>query len=109
MSQGTYFMHYRTCQNGNLVQPNGGATLAIRQVGDDKLVVSIARCRKTDVFNKKLGRTIAEGRLNAFLNTDKEMTKDVLRIIELTGFEGEPIKTIVDEVMGSEMEAQGLF
>jgi hypothetical protein len=49
---------------GMRVAQTGGVTVAFRQL-DNAVEIAIARCSRNDVYNKKLGRTIATGRLQA--------------------------------------------
>jgi len=61
-------MHYRPVDAaGNVSDPRGGATVAIREVVPREVNVSIAFCNPQDVFNRAVGRAVAEGRLNAKL------------------------------------------
>lgn len=57
-------MHYRKFDRMGQILPKGGLTLAISQEGS-KLSIAMAECGRKDAFNRKLGRTIAEGRLLA--------------------------------------------
>jgi hypothetical protein len=64
----TLFMHYRPVDaNGAIGDPRGGATVAIRETGEGEVNISIAFCNPQDVFNRAVGRAVAEGRLNAKL------------------------------------------
>lgn len=57
------YMHYRTAD-----KTRGGATVAIYPQDTTKTaLIAIARCGPHDVFNKKIGRAIASGRISAFL------------------------------------------
>jgi len=69
------FMHFRPTSGFNKCR--GGATVAIMPIEPPtstagntagKLLVSMAKCNAADVFNKKIGREIAAGRLRAFLD-----------------------------------------
>lgn len=96
----TYFMHYRSGQgNENL----GGATVAIRVVAENKVAVAVARCSKKDHFDKKMGRTIAEGRLNAMLNSDVIPEQNFVVIPE-----GASIKGTVDGYLYPALSEYGL-
>jgi len=58
------FMHYRPVNSNGLVSdPRGGATVAISIVAGTSAKVAIAWCSPVDVFDRRLGRTIASGRL----------------------------------------------
>ena len=57
------FMHFRKFNNGQM-QPKGGMTVAIAAT-DTRINFAISECSEHDVFNKKIGRGISEGRLNA--------------------------------------------
>lgn len=57
------FMHFRSKD-----VTRGGATIAILPQATSKTaLIAISRCGPNDVFNKKIGRSIASGRINAFL------------------------------------------
>ena len=55
-------MHYRKFDRQGQIMSKGGLTLAIKKEGDS-LFIAQAQCGRKDNFNRKLGRTIAEGRL----------------------------------------------
>jgi len=61
------FMHYRKYDRQGQIESKGGLTLAIERHGN-QLIVAMAECGRHDNFNRKLGRTIAEGRLRARSN-----------------------------------------
>lgn len=60
------FMHYRKFDKMGQIEARGGMTLAVGMDGT-KLTVAMAECGRKDVFSKKMGRMIAEGRLKAAL------------------------------------------
>lgn len=60
------FMHYRILDAHNNIECRGGATLAIREVGNE-MIIGVAVCHPDDVFSRRLGRLISEGRLNKFM------------------------------------------
>lgn len=47
------------------IDPRGGYTVAFERSRDNSNILrfAIAKCSKRDVFNKKMGRTVAAGRL----------------------------------------------
>lgn len=100
---GLYFMHYRRRDSYGGALPQGGATLAIRPMSD-KIVVAAAFCSKHEVFNKRLGRTIAEGRLGAYKENSQNRHVFVIDINEPDA----PIKEIVDITMAPLMYNLGL-
>lgn len=60
----TMFMHFRQLDGYNRVSdPRGGATLAFCMVGNSAVKIATAYCNSKEVFNRKLGRAIALGRL----------------------------------------------
>jgi hypothetical protein len=73
----TQFMHFRpTNVHWNC---RGGLTIAIYPLDQEdsvasetpvagKIAITFAECSKRDVFDRKLGRTIAAGRMRAFLD-----------------------------------------
>ena len=49
-------------------KPNNGARVSVvGQVQDNQLKIAVARCSEKDQFVRKVGRELAEGRLNAGL------------------------------------------
>ena len=62
----TIYMHYRKFDRMGQIEARGGMTLAA-DLNGSQLTVALAECGRKDVFNKKMGRTIAEGRLRAAL------------------------------------------
>lgn len=60
----TTFMHYRKFDRRGQIQPKGGLTVAIQQDGS-QLTIALARCGRKDNFDRRMGRTIAEGRLRS--------------------------------------------
>lgn len=62
---GTYYIHYRAIGKDGAIRPHGGATVAFRYA-EGSLTASIAWCDPKDVFNKKIGRMVATGRLNMY-------------------------------------------
>lgn len=70
----TFYAHHRTGTN------LGGLTVAFRcDPIANVLVYSVARCSDQDNFNKRIGRAIAEGRLDSNKNigviTDLNLTE----------------------------------
>lgn len=58
-------MHFRK-RNGD---PRGGLTIAIDyNAKEHAIYVARAKCSKNDMYNRKLGRNIAQGRLTAFFD-----------------------------------------
>ena len=60
----TTFIHYRKFDRMGQIKAKGGLTLAIKSDGE-YVYVATAKCGQKDNFDRKLGRTIAEGRLNS--------------------------------------------
>lgn len=63
----TKFMHFRTISQFDLdssvaVKPHGGATVAYVE-GETGISYGIAFCHDNDRYDRKKGRTIAEGRM----------------------------------------------
>lgn len=57
------YMHYRRRDAfGTVTDPRGGATVAIK-TENGSTSFSIAWCGKKEVFNRKIGRAVATGRL----------------------------------------------
>ena len=95
------YMHYRSA-NGS----RGGATVAILPDSATKTALfAISRCGPNDNFNKKIGRTVASGRINAFIKGRSTMTEHINQVAFQDQLE---LKSLVDAVIGDEMEAYGL-
>jgi hypothetical protein len=62
------FMHYRTRDRKAQINARGGMTLAFEMDSNGDTIVAFAHCGRKDVFSRKMGRTIAEGRLHARSN-----------------------------------------
>jgi hypothetical protein len=58
------FIHRRLVKGG-VVHNSGGSTIAFRELSDGSIEYAVAFCSMKDNFNKKYGRTKAEGRLNS--------------------------------------------
>ena len=85
----TSFMHFRK-YTGSSMHSKGGMTIAIQECGN-LIYFAVSECSKHDVFCKKTGRAIAEGRLNA-MRAGKDV-KLAYRIIPANS--GQSIKTQV--------------
>lgn len=74
----TKFIHLRHIKARGGLQARGGLTIAFRELPltDEykSISLAIARCSREDVFNKKIGRAIAEGRLNIMRNGARSIT-----------------------------------
>lgn len=112
MNQPIQFMHYRKFVNlsgyaGDIsVDSRGGATVAIMPAENNTALVSIARCNPNDVFNKKVGRAISEGRIQAYLN-GRTSLEGAVKTIVVNDFL--KLKETVADVIGSVMEEDGLY
>ena len=58
-----YMTDFRTGEN--VISNMGGATIAYKEVGENKIRFAVALCSEKDNFSKKTGRTIAAGRLKS--------------------------------------------
>ena len=58
-----YMTDYRTGEN--VISNLGGATIAYKEIGENKIRFAVALCSEKDNFSKKIGRTIASGRLKS--------------------------------------------
>jgi len=104
----TRFMHFRNFPNGYTVDCHGGATVAIQQdpTTQGRVVAAVARCGRDDLFNKKIGRAIAEQRLKAWMEGNPGALKYVT-VVEVT--EGTTSKAAVYASLKEEMyEKHGL-
>jgi len=95
------YMHYRSA-NGT----KGGATVAILPDATTKTALfAISRCGPQDIFNKKIGRAVASGRINAFVKGRAAVTEHINQV----AYDDElDLKSLVDAVVGGEMDAYGL-
>ena len=78
------FIHLRIRNEQGEPLPNGGLCIAFDTVQDENgedVFFAIARCSKHDMYNRKKGRTIAEGRLTRWLLTRSPK----LEVIHLNG------------------------
>lgn len=107
-----HFMHYRQI-HGTTVDCRGGATLAIKEEGNGLLLIGVARCNTSDVFNKKLGREIAMGRIKSYekgrygVPTDVDTEKVFHLSVNYTN--GKELREAVDQAVGNEMAHYGYF
>jgi len=53
-------------KKSHVIDSNGGITLAIVKQTNNTLKWGIALCNKTDIYNKRIGRSIAIGRANKY-------------------------------------------
>ena len=85
MTESRTNMHFRKYDRMGQIRPKGGLSLAILVRGNEAHV-AIAQCGRKDLFNRKLGRTIAEGRLNSAMEEGAEihvvemLPKNVFRV-----------------------------
>lgn len=66
------FIHRRPIQNG-LIANSGGFTVAYMEDGPNGIHAAFAQCSRRDNFNKRLGRTVAAGRLEQGVSQFWEM------------------------------------
>lgn len=71
MEQSVRFMHIRKHDSKGNLKATEGATIAVKAEGE-RYHVYAAFCSKRDVFCRRIGRAVAEGRLNHYL-TNKEI------------------------------------
>ena len=96
------YMHYRPATTDS----RGGATVAILPIYDNKVLISISRCGPSDMFNRKIGRSIAAGRLRAFMDGREKVVSMVREVSYDDPFE---IKQAVGEELYKEMASKGLY
>jgi hypothetical protein len=77
LNEKVQYMHFRTVNR----QCNGGATVAILPADNNKVLFTVARCGPHDLFNKKIGRTIATGRLKAYLDGRETVSNHVRTMV----------------------------
>lgn len=74
----TKYIHLRQVKSTTGLQARGGLTVAFREIplanGNKSVSIATARCSRNDVFNKKIGRAVAEGRLNTIRNGSQLIT-----------------------------------
>lgn len=88
------FMHYRNHRAyTDEIDCRGGATVAImEQENKDAVLVSIARCHDNDVFDRKMGRVIASGRIQAYVAKGRNSS-----VYSVTVPEGTTVKDAVND------------
>lgn len=106
MRNSTQFMHFRSASSSLSIGESRAATLAIVQKDANTVLVSAAFCGPNDVFNKKLGRKISEGRITAFLKGREAM---VSHVREITISDMDNMKDEVAQVMADELAEHNLF
>ena len=96
------YMHFRPIFGRGI----GGATVAIMPQEDRKTaLISVSRCGPMDNFNKKIGRDIAAGRLNAYL-AGRSSAKAHVREINVPDILH--LKETVASVMADELDESNL-
>lgn len=90
-------MHYRKHDRMGQINPCGGLTLGIHKgEGSNKVTVALVECGKTENFDRKRGRQIAEARLDMFLaGSEREKLSKRIHVIELP--EATSLKSYVHE------------
>lgn len=101
-------MHYRNVK-GATVEPRGGVTFAIREAGDNILHVGVSRCSKRDVFDRKLGRQIAEGRLKAYTDGRDSDAQGKFYTVLIDGIDDKNVKEVIHTAFGQELAEEGYF
>lgn len=93
------FMHYRVIDIDGNAMSTGGVTLAFTTVHEEvpRVVIGMARCSHRDVFCRKTGRAIAEGRLKAQLSNPSRDCNFVFET-DLTDSDA-PLKEVVHTAM----------
>jgi hypothetical protein len=66
-------------------------TVVAETLGPGTIVFAASRCSEGDVFNRKLGRRIAEGRLRKYMASDKSSLKPGIFVIESSDFSSESL------------------
>jgi len=103
------FIHYRQYSSErDDVCSRGGATVAIRDDDNNKnqVLVSIARCNPHDVFNKKIGRNIAAGRIDAYLGGRSSLETQVRSVWVADDLDS---KRVVADFLYDEMAETDLY
>lgn len=90
-------MHYRKHDRMGQIKPCGGLSLGIHHNKETNVVtVAMVDCGKTENFNRKRGREIAEARLDMFLaGTEREKLSKRVHVITLP--EATALKSFVHE------------
>jgi len=105
MNQPIQFMHYRKfSENGP--DSRGGATVAILPGENGTAMIAVAQCNPSDVFNKKVGRAISSGRINAYLKgrTSLDGKVQTITVVDLL-----QLREAVDAVVHDSMDANDLY
>ena len=64
---------HERCSLEDVIQPNGGKTIAYIIDSEGNTIEGISNCSLKDTYNKKLGRIIATGRLFKTLGLDTKI------------------------------------
>ncbi len=91
------FMHYRKHDRMGQIKPCGGLTLGINyDKATGTVTVALVDCGKTENFNRKRGREIAEARLDLFLSgSQREKLSKRVHVITLP--EATNLKSFIHE------------
>ncbi len=69
------YMHYRNHDSYGDIMPHGGTTVAILEQEEftNQVLITVARCHDDDIYNKALGRKIAEGRITRYITDGRNI------------------------------------
>ena len=108
----TQFMQNRPTDTGyDWGQPLacGGTTVAIHVVSETRAIVGLAYCSPRDGYNKKLGRTIALGRVRSYLTDDAYKLTPQQMVFEVDTMGAKTFKQAVNQVIGADLGNQGYY
>jgi len=73
-------MHFHKFDRMGQILAKGGLSIAIQQEGAE-LTIALAECSRDENFNRKLGRTVAQGRLRKALESlpQRIIYKNIIR------------------------------
>lgn len=90
-------MHFHKHDRMGQVLAKGGLSIAIQQEGME-LTIALAQCSREDNFNRKLGRTVAQGRLSKAIAAGPLDIKTRKNILRTTLPEAVSLKSFVIEL-----------
>lgn len=89
-------MHFHKHDRMGQILAKGGLSIAIQQEGME-LTIALAQCSREDNFNRKLGRSIAQGRLRRCIEAAPQIIK-YKNIVRATLPEAVALKSFVIEL-----------
>lgn len=90
-------MHFHRHDRMGQILAKGGLSLAIQQEGME-LTIALAQCSREENFNCKMGRTVAQGRLQKAIKAGPLDTKPRKNIVRATLSDEVMLKSFIIEI-----------